>query len=139
MVARGLADEFLNYMEMEDTLSARNIARFESESGGLVVDTCAINDSEQPYETAVSHMDYNEGGWIAVEMYEDEESALLGHEVWVARMTTEPLPVSLRDRTTCTAGKRADGIYGEEWRVKPRTLQGEARELGDIAQIGDGK
>lgn len=138
-VASSLADEFLKFMEMEGTHNARVVARFELD-GQLCVDTSAVNDPEQPYETAISHMDYNEGRWIIVEMYEDKESAKLGHEVWVAHMTTEPLPISLRDCTTSTVGEWADDAHGEEWRVFPRTLQGETRELGaDTAQIGDGK
>lgn len=63
----------------------------------LVVDTCKVYDGHKPYETAVSHKDYNYGDWIIVEAYDTREAAEEGHLRWVGKMTSEKLPEELKD------------------------------------------
>ena len=82
-------------LAMMGTYAERKVARFESD--GLVVDTAAVPDSEHPYETAVLHPEYNMGKWVVVEGYDTKEDAQIGHDHWVATMTTEPLPTKLVD------------------------------------------
>lgn len=90
----------------------RKVARHESDD--LIVSTCSNNDSDQPYETAVSHMDYNEGSWVCVELYDDEEAALTGHNKWIELMSAEPLPDKLVERSTSELAKMSDA-YGNEF------------------------
>lgn len=70
------------------------VARLEQ--GDLVVDTCVAPDTGK-FETGISHPDYDEGHFIIVEEYEDEEAAKEGHERWVAAMTASELPDELLD------------------------------------------
>ena len=87
----------------------RGVARFEQD--GLFVDTCAISDSEQPYETAVGHPLYNSGELIIVEMYDTREDAAAGHVRWVETMTATELPTYLRDVSSCGI-KRVGELVG---------------------------
>lgn len=73
------------------------IERFEID-GYVVVDTSMVSDSSHPYETAVSHINYNPNSWIVVEMYNTEEEAKIGHQKWVDRMSDKDnLPETLTD------------------------------------------
>lgn len=76
-------------------LDDRKAERYESDS--LIIDTCQVSDGERPYETAVSHKEYNGGGWVIVEAYDTEHDALIGHRRWVDKMTSDELPPSLID------------------------------------------
>lgn len=46
--------------------------------GEAVVDTVAVTDGVQPYETAVVHPLYNNGGWVVVEAYPTKAAAKKG-------------------------------------------------------------
>ncbi len=76
----------------------RKVANFTD--GSLQVDTVAVSDSDQPYETAVMHPRYNDGKWVIVQMYETKDDASFGHDAWVAIMTADELPESLKDVST---------------------------------------
>lgn len=114
--------DILDFTFMGDNYEERVLARFEAENREFVVDTAAVTDSDDPYETAVSHLEYDEGRWIVVETYASKDKALVGHEDWVQRMTTEPLPEALRDCSNCILGKFIDILVdpGEDWRLFPR-------------------
>lgn len=58
--------------------------------------TCAVTDSEEPFETGICHPNYNSGKWVIVEMYNSKERAQAGHDKWVK---------ILRDVSTCTIAK----------------------------------
>ena len=81
--------------------SEREIAHDETED--LVVDTVAVNDSEQPFETGIKHPLYNDGRWIIVEMYNTKEEAVIGHNKWVEKMTAAELPDQLEEKGTSGA------------------------------------
>lgn len=81
-----------------NTYDKRKVARYEKD--GVFVDTCAVTDSKQPYETAISHPNYNNDKLVIVEMYDTIEEAKKGHEEWVKRMTAKELPKSLKDVST---------------------------------------
>lgn len=79
----------------------RVIARFEDDRVRVLVSTCRVSDGRLPCETAVQHPDYHNGIVIIVEAYNDNETARKGHDAWVARMTSEPLPDELTDCLNC--------------------------------------
>ena len=101
---------------MFDILGIGNIGNYESrkvaryEKDDVFVDTCAVTDAEQPYETAVAHPQYNDGEIIIVELYDDIESARKGHAKWVKRMTSKKLPVSIEDKSTAQIVKFAKAL-----------------------------
>ncbi len=82
-------------MDMYGTHADRVVDNYEF--GKLIIDTCSVTDSDQPYETAVQHPSYNEGSWVIVELYDDKEKAQVGHDKWVLFMTGEKLPDELKD------------------------------------------
>jgi hypothetical protein len=56
----------------------------------IVVDTCAVTDSAQPYETGIESKLYNDGSWVIVELYDTIEEAQAGHDRWVEKMANPP-------------------------------------------------
>jgi hypothetical protein len=76
----------------------RKIDTYEKDS--VFVDTCAVSDSTQPYETAVAHPNYNDGTMIIVQLYNTKEAAQKGHNKWVKKMTAEILPKAIKDVST---------------------------------------
>ena len=94
-----------NFIDMILNREQRVVARYEKDN--LIVDTCLVTDSDQPYETGIRHPDYNEGLWIIVEMYETKEDAQKGHDKWVALMTAK-LPEKLYDVGTSEIAQLRD-------------------------------
>ena len=111
------------FTEMLDTLEERKIGRFEKhEDGALacVVSTVLVTDAEEPYETAVSHLDYNPGRWAIVATYPDEEQAALGHAAWIEKMTAKTPPKCLVDVGTSEISKLRDEVEANtDWRTLP--------------------
>lgn len=81
-------------------------------SNGAEIDTCAVNDSDQPFETAVHHPNYNGNNWIIVEMYDTKDEAAAGHHHWVDIMKADKLPKVLTDVSSCTILKLGDALTG---------------------------
>jgi hypothetical protein len=78
----GMFADALNYPD-------RAVARDEFPWG--MVDTCAVSDVPEPYETAIAHEDYGNGsggGMVIVEAYQTRDEALAGHKRWIEIMTT---------------------------------------------------
>ncbi len=109
--------DLFGFMSMADNHEERVVAHHEK--GGLMVDTCAVTDSRQPYETAVSHPSYNEGKWVIVELYPSKEDAQKGHDRWVEQMTTNPLPIKLEDVSTAMTAEMLDELGN--WREHTNT------------------
>lgn len=82
-----------------DNYEERKVANYAE--GELIVDTCAVSDSDQPYETGILHPSYNDGKWVIVELYNSVEEATAGHLRWVKIMTAKELPKVLEDVSTC--------------------------------------
>lgn len=77
-----------NFLNDYGNYEERAIDRYE---GKFIVDTCAVSDASKPYETGVSHPDYNGGKWIIVDVYDTKEEAQIGHNRWVEfLLKTEP-------------------------------------------------
>lgn len=65
------------------------------------VDTVAVSDSDQPYETAIADPHYNKGKWVIVEMYDTKEEAKQGHNKWLNEVTNGSPPNELVDVSSC--------------------------------------
>ena len=85
----------LDFFEMANTYDQRKVDLFEGKN--LKISTAAVTDSPNPYETAINHIDYNDGEWIIVEEYKTKEEARKGHNKWVLMMTKQELPNMLID------------------------------------------
>ncbi len=99
---------------MMDNYEQRKVARFDGENG-LCIDTAAVTDSRQPYETGIQHPNYKSGGWVIVEMYDFKEEAQKGHDKWVKTMTAETLPKTLKDVSSCDLVELGRAIGGDDW------------------------
>jgi hypothetical protein len=86
---------FFSFFDMAYNYESRKVARTEIEGG--FISTASVTDGAQPYETAISHPQYNYGSVIAVEAYDSLEAAKAGHQRWVEAMSLPELPESLID------------------------------------------
>lgn len=82
---------------------------------GVTIDTAAVTDSDQPYETGIQHSNYKDGNWIIVEMYDTKDEAISGHKKWVETFRNG-FPAELKDVSTATIASFQDSIIGEDWR-----------------------
>jgi hypothetical protein len=67
----------------------------------FIVDTCWINDNDPPYESAVSHKDFNNGSWCVLEHYDTKEKAQIGHNKWVNKFKNDEVDVIVDDTPKC--------------------------------------
>jgi len=84
--------EFFN---MLGTYEDRKVARYED--GDIVLSTAWVNDSDQPYETALSHPAYDGGRFIVLQVYDLKEEAEDGHAKWEEVVRNGQLPETLED------------------------------------------
>jgi hypothetical protein len=84
-----------NFLDMAGNYETRKVGRFDKD--GLMVSTAQVNDGREPFETAIKHPKYADGGMIIVECYHTRSKAAKGHAVWVERMTSSNLPDELVD------------------------------------------
>ena len=82
------------FMDMEFNYEDRKVDNYND--GNVTVDTTRVSDGEHPFETRVSHKDFNDGKWIIVEAYDSRDKAQAGHNKWVKKMTTD-IPDTLID------------------------------------------
>lgn len=85
---------------MMGTYEQRKVSRHENKKDGVVIDTCAVTDSDKPYETAIRHPSYNNKEWIIVELYNTKKESLVGHKKWIKKITAKKLPKQLKDVST---------------------------------------
>lgn len=99
------------FMNMMGNHQERLVDRYEAD--GVIVDTCLVNDSDQPYETGIKHPCYNNSDWVIVELYDTKEEAQIGHNKWVKTITSKKLPKTLKDVSTTEILKWGNnlGIY----------------------------
>lgn len=98
-----------DFLSMADDYEERKIERFEGL--GMVIDTCRVTDSDDPFETAVQHPNYHDNDWVIVETYSDKDSAVEGHKKWVDIMTTNP-PSALVDVSNSTVYNMLKDMQG---------------------------
>jgi len=108
-----------DFLSMAANYEDRKIARYEKDD--ILVDTCAVNDSDQPYETGVVHPQYNNGECIIVELYDTKKEAKIGHKKWVKTMTAEKLPKVIKDVSSSEIQKLCN-IFGDK-RVYKRVIK----------------
>lgn len=87
-----------DFMGMAGTYESRKVGRYDK--NGVVISTCSVIDSPEPYETAVSHKLFNDGSYIIVQKYDSTEEANKGHEAWIKKMTAKKLPETIKDVST---------------------------------------
>ena len=102
----------LSFFDMENNYEERVVDNYEGK-GELVVDTAAVTDSEQDYETGISHPKYNDGKWVIIELYDTKDEAQVGHDKWVKIMTAATLPEQIEDVSTAEIKKLASILEGE--------------------------
>ena len=101
-----------DFLSMAGNYEDRAVDCYESDD--LIIDTCLVIDSEQPYETGVEHPLYNDGEWVIVEMYDSEKEAQQGHDKWVKIMTKKKLPDSLTDVSTATIKRMLETVSSND-------------------------
>lgn len=104
------------FLSMMENYADRKVDRYEK--GKLFVSTARVTDSSKPFETAVSHPNYDGGKIVIVELYDTLKGAQAGHKKWVRTMTAKKLPKSLRDVSTADVAAFCDAVNGEKWRKK---------------------
>ena len=97
-----------NFLEMAGTYDSRKVARFED--GEITVSTASVTDGSSPFETAISHPEYNDNNWVIVDKYNTVEEARQGHDKWVTVITTKPLPEKLVDCANANISQLADTV-----------------------------
>ena len=103
-----------DFFGMMGNYESRKVDNFKE--GKLEIDTAAVTDARDPYETAVKHPKYNRGSWVIVETYRNKEDAIEGHKRWVATMTADTLPEMLRDVSNAEIADFTDDMCGDSWR-----------------------
>lgn len=88
-----------SFMDIIGSYEQRKVNNFKK--GALEIDTVAVNDSLQPYETAVKCPSFNDNNWVIVEMYDNKRKAIEGHNRWVKKLSKK-LPSKLKDVSTST-------------------------------------
>lgn len=124
ILALSFLEEISSILEMQGNYEDRLVANYASDDGKLYVDTCAVTDSQHPYETAIAHPSYNNGELIIVEMYDDYESAVTGHHKWLSMVIEDDLPHVIHDVSENNFIVMAEEIFGAdtEWRDRKRNL-----------------
>ena len=118
-----------SFFDMEGTYEDRVVGRLEED--GLLVSTAEVSDSLHPYETAVSHAEFNEGKLVIVEEYDSKDEAREGHKRWVEAMTGEVLPDKLSDVSGCGIASFVKALESEDcsthWRKGYRQQLAESK------------
>jgi hypothetical protein len=103
--------DIFSFFDDIDNYEERKVNNFKSKD--LTIDTCAVSDGFKPFETAISHKEYNSGNWIIVEAYSTKRAASIGHNKWIKIMTSDNPPIYLED---CLNAKIANHLN----KLKPK-------------------
>jgi len=114
-----------DFFSMMNNYEERVVDNYDKD--GVVIDTALVTDSGKPYETAISHPDYHDNKMIIVELYDTKEEAQSGHNKWVKIMTSENLPLTIKDVSTAGIAQLCHTLDGgEEWiyekEIKEKTI-----------------
>ena len=96
---------------MVGSYKERVVANTELDNGA-VIDTARVTDSHEPFETGITHPDYNDNRWIIVELYPDRLTAEAGHVKWCEVMKS--LPDALEDVSTAWAASMLTALDGPQ-------------------------
>ena len=75
-----MKNQTLHGAEIYKTSSAAHESIVRTEMKNFILDTSAVTGRPWAYETAISHVDYNNGDWIALASAETKEEAAESHE-----------------------------------------------------------
>ena len=103
-----------DFYDMAGTYEQRKVAN--DVVNGVTVDTAAVIDSDQPYETAVKAPQYNDNSWVIVEMHDSKEQAEIGHAKWV-EVFRKGAPETLEDVSTAEIAKLHAETEFEKYRI----------------------
>lgn len=95
-----------NWSGMSNSYNERCVGNFRKDD--LRVSTALVTDGEKPYETAISHPEYNDGKLIIIEAYDTEKLANEGHSKWIGIVTSDALPEFLQDCQNSGISKMLD-------------------------------
>ena len=99
--------------EMMTNYDQRCVAKYDKDN--VFVSTAIVTDAPHPYETAISHPDYNDGTLVIVEYYDSREDAQKGHNEWVTKMTAEKVPLVIKDISDCEIVQFGKALHGEDF------------------------
>ena len=102
-------DAMFEFMSMMGTYEQRKVARWEDAATQVVIDTCAITDSDQPYETGIERGNHP---WVIVQTYASKKKAQQGHDAWVALAKQGKLPRRLKHGGSAALAKAVIGLGG---------------------------
>lgn len=100
------------FLDMISNYEERKVGRYEVD--GLFISTAYVNYGSKPYETAVEDNRYNFEGMVIVEHYDNIEEARVGHDKWVALMTSDNPPSELVDVSNSEIQRLADILTNEK-------------------------
>ena len=100
-----------DFLDMMGNYEERKVAHDEKDD--WVVDTAAVSDSDEPFETGITHPRYNGGDWVIVGLYSTKEKAIVGHKKWIKKMSGK-LPKQLVDVSTCDAAVLLTELEGKQ-------------------------
>jgi hypothetical protein len=109
-----------DFLEMANTYEDRKIDC--TEINEVVIDTCAVTDSDDPYETGICSKHYNDGKWIIVQTYSSKQQAEEGHKEWITVFKNkDKFPETLKNVSSCVFAKLLRLVEGKEHLIKTKT------------------
>ena len=77
-------DNLFGILTMSNNYDLRVVKNTERNT--FILDTVLVTDRALPYETAVSHEDFNDAEWIVLEWSKTKEDAERTHDKWLAKL-----------------------------------------------------
>lgn len=77
----------LDWFDMIGTYEERKVDNFRNDL--FCVDTVSVTDRELPYETAISHKEFNNGNWIILGWRETKDEAQKYHDEIVEKFLND--------------------------------------------------
>lgn len=82
------------------------------------VSTCFVSDGKQPFETAISHKEWDNGKLVIVQAYDTMEEAALAHLEWVEKFKNKDFPDEIFDCKNALLTQLDDDFKPSVKRVK---------------------
>lgn len=87
----------------------------EDTVNGYHIDTCAVDDRDWNYETAIQHEQFRGGEWIVVRGYDSKEE-LMDNELYCPmKMTSNPLGRCVCEKEKCAWWRQLDNCCSVWW------------------------
>ena len=109
-----------DFFDMAGNYESRKV--LNDEWDGIEVDTVAITDASQPYETGIKDCRYHDS-WIIVEQYDTKKQAIAGHRWWTNLFKNNP-PQEISDVGDSGIGKLAKAVSNSKaYTFKRKTIK----------------